>query len=134
MKWAISRPLAERLHREAKSAGNREICGLLIGEEGRIDDAVPVRNAAGHPEREFLLDPAEHVRRSRELRQSGRRIIGCYHSHPSGDARPSSADAAGAFEAGFHWLILAGGQAALWRSREGGPGRGLFEPIGLEIG
>jgi proteasome lid subunit RPN8/RPN11 len=133
MKWAISRPLAERLHREAKAAGNSEICGLLIGEEGRIDDAVPVRNAAPHPEREFLLDPAEHLRRSREKRQSGRRIVGCYHSHPSGDARPSSADLAGAFEAGFQGLILADGQAALWSSRGGGARRHAFEPIGLEI-
>lgn len=133
MKWAISRPLSERLLSEAKSAGRREICGLLIGGEGRIDDALPVRNIAPDPERAFLLDPAEHLRRSREARVAGRRVVGCYHSHPSGDARPSATDGAGAFEAGFHWLILGGGKAALWRRSGDGAGRHGFAPIPLEI-
>jgi len=133
MKWTISRGLAERLRAEAKAAGKSEICGLLLGREGRIEAAAPVPNVAPDPRRAFLLDPATHLRVSREARQGGTRIIGCYHSHPGGDPRPSALDAAHAAEQGFHWLILADDGETLWRSRTGGPVAGAFEPVALEI-
>jgi proteasome lid subunit RPN8/RPN11 len=128
------RDLIERLHREAKAAGDREICGLLLGMDGRIEAALPLANAAEDPRRHFLLDPSGHLRASREARQVGLRILGCYHSHPSGDPSPSPADAAGAGEQGVHWLILAGGGERLWRSRAGGAVHRGFDPVELRIG
>jgi proteasome lid subunit RPN8/RPN11 len=126
--------LIERLHRDAEAAQGREICGLLLGTNGRIEAAWPLPNAAEDKRRHFLLDPAAHLRASREARRAGTRILGCYHSHPNGDPSPSSADAAGASEQGFHWLILAGGGERLWRSRAGGAVHRAFDPLELRIG
>jgi proteasome lid subunit RPN8/RPN11 len=133
MKCAISRPLIERLRSEAEAAGNREICGLLLGAEGRIQAAVAIPNIAADPERRFALEPAAHLRASREARAAGLRVVGHYHSHPGGDAAPSPADAAQAGEQGLHWLILAAGRQSLWRSRAGGALLSAFDAVELEI-
>lgn len=133
MKCEISRALAERLSYEAKVMENREICGLLLGGEGRIAAAVAIANIAADPDRRFALDPAQHLRASREARAAGMAVIGCYHSHPGGDASPSPEDAAQAGEQGRYWLILAGGEQLLWRSRAGGPLLAAFEPVGLNV-
>jgi proteasome lid subunit RPN8/RPN11 len=93
---------------EARAAFPRECCGLVEGrrEEGRaVATALhPVKNFSPDADR-FELDPAAHLRLLREARQASREIIGCYHSHPNGRAEPSKADAAGAGETDFLWLI-----------------------------
>jgi len=88
---------------EARIAYPRECCGLLEGSAEHITALHPTRNLAGRPDR-FEIDPAEQFR----LRREGRRIVGCYHSHPGGRAEPSPRDAEQASEAGFLWLICAG--------------------------
>jgi proteasome lid subunit RPN8/RPN11 len=88
---------------EARIAYPRECCGLLEGSAERITAVHPTRNLAGRSDR-FEIDPAEQFR----LRRAGRRIVGCYHSHPGGRAEPSPRDAEQAGEAGFLWLICAG--------------------------
>ena len=133
MKCAISRALLERLLRDADAAGKREICGLLIREEGLVVEAVSVRNVAADPERGFEFDPLVHIAASRTARLAGSRIIGHYHSHPGGNPVPSSIDAGRAEEQDTYWLILGGGAARLWLSRSGGTVLGAFEPVELDI-
>ncbi len=133
MRCAISRWLLESLLREAKAAHSREICGVLLGREGVIEEAVPVANAARDPERSFLLDPAAHLAASRTARHAGRAIVGHYHSHPSGREEPSYADAQAAQEQGLYWLIIAGGGARLLISRRGGEILGAFGGIEIEL-
>jgi desampylase len=103
-------PLRRQILDEARAALPREACGLIEGVrdggEIRATAIHPVANLAGEPDR-FELDPAEHIALLRELRGSGRQIVGCYHSHPGGRAEPSARDRAGAFEDGFLWLIAA---------------------------
>ena len=100
----------DRIVREARDAVPRECCGLLEGvvdEETALITAVhPTRNLAEEPDR-FEIDPAEQIRLLRQLRGTGREIIGCYHSHPNGRAEPSPRDREGAFGEGFLWLIAA---------------------------
>lgn len=133
MKRAISRPLLDRLQADAIAAGNREICGLLVGGADAIDDAIGIPNAAADPTTGFALDPRAQLAVVRASREAGRTIIGCYHSHPSGDRMPSRTDAVHADQQDYLWLILGGGGADLWRSRRGGPVLGAFEPVGLDI-
>jgi proteasome lid subunit RPN8/RPN11 len=109
-RFLLSDALRERVLREARVAFPREGCGLI---EGLRDGAElhataihPVANLADEPDR-FELDPAKHIALLRELRGTGRQILGCYHSHPKGRAEPSARDRAGAFEDGFLWLIAA---------------------------
>jgi proteasome lid subunit RPN8/RPN11 len=133
MRCGISSALLERLVRDAEAAGPIEICGLLLGEPGLIAGLAPVTNAHPEPGRGFALDPAGHVQAARAAREAGKTVVGHYHSHPSGNARPSQADAARAQEQDVYWMIVGAGEARLWISRRGGSTLGSFDPIELAL-
>jgi len=98
----LPQSLRAQIFAEACAAHPRECCGLLEGSAERITALHPTRNLAGEPDR-FEIDPIEQFRLMRE----GRRIVGCYHSHPGGRAEPSPRDAQCASEVGFLWLVCA---------------------------
>jgi proteasome lid subunit RPN8/RPN11 len=107
--------LQARLLDEARTALPAECCGFLEGvrnEAGVWVSAVhPAANLAPDPLTGFEIDPATHFALLRTLRGTGRVIVGCYHSHPNGRARPSSRDLATICERGFVWIILAVGDS-----------------------
>lgn len=109
---AIELPLLlqEQLHREALHAYPRECCGLVEGTRDGTTVRVLTLHAMPNIAREqdrFEIDPAVHITLLRNLRGSGREIVGCYHSHPNGRAEPSARDRANAVEEGLLWLITA---------------------------
>lgn len=67
------------------SSPDEERCGYVL------DDwtIVLVRNLAENPEREFQFDPDQQFRIVKAMRP---RIIGMFHTHPSGSHRPSQKD------------------------------------------
>jgi desampylase len=95
---------------EAVAAWPRECCGLIEGiRRGQTIIATalhPARNLAETDDR-FEIDPAAHIRLLKSARAADHTIVGCYHSHPAGEAQPSPRDLEGASEAGFVWLIAA---------------------------
>jgi proteasome lid subunit RPN8/RPN11 len=108
--------LRAQIAREAEESFPRECCGLIEGTvAGGGAQALalhPCTNLATEPDR-FEIDPQDHIRLLRQLRGGPRRLIGCYHSHPNGQAAASARDAAGANEEDFVWLIQAvGGDGA----------------------
>ena len=107
--------LLDRLLTEAAVAPDREICGLLFGDLGRIESAAATRNVADDPATRFEIEPAALLQAHTAARRGGPALIGHYHSHPSGSAEPSTYDEAAA-EPGKLWLILGGGGARLWRA------------------
>lgn len=122
--------LRVRIEEEALAAHPRECCGLIEGvREGEIVIALAVHQAANLAARadRFEIDPAAQFALLRSLRGTGRKIVGCYHSHPDGRAEPSARDAEGASEPGFVWLI-AGGDGAMAAFVFHG---GAFEPLAL---
>jgi proteasome lid subunit RPN8/RPN11 len=123
MKLALPDTLRARILEEARAAGPRECCGLILGwRSGDVAEALalhPARNLAAHPER-FEIAPQDHFMAQRHARETGRAVIGCYHSHPNGAARPSAADLAGAAEENFIWLIATPeGELAAFVYRDG---------------
>jgi proteasome lid subunit RPN8/RPN11 len=100
--------LGAQILEEARAAFPRECCGLIEGV--RVGDVVQAaaihstHNVSPHEDC-FEIDPAAHLRSRRTARESGRAIVGCYHSHPNGRPSPSVRDLAG--EADFVWLIAA---------------------------
>ncbi|MDX3899529.1 MAG: M67 family metallopeptidase [Sphingobium sp.] len=125
----ISRSLLEQIVAEA--AGRTvEICGLLMGRDHHIEAILPAANVAADPARHFELDPQVLLRAHREARRGGARVLGHYHSHPSGVAIPSATDAACAAPDGSLWLIVAGGAARLWRAGAGDGGV-VFDEVEL---
>jgi proteasome lid subunit RPN8/RPN11 len=124
---ALSRELQDQVRRAASEALPRECCGLIegtAGPDGIVATALhPAKNIASGPDR-FAIDPNDQFRVLRTLRDSGRTLVGCYHSHPNGRAEPSQMDRNGAGEEGFVWLIAGMGdqetqlQAWVWREGE----------------
>ena len=113
MKVEIARSLLEQIMALAAAAPD-EICGLLFGQSDRIETICCAANVAPDPARHFELDPSVLIAAHRAARGGGPQVIGHYHSHPSGVARPSVTDAACASPDGSLWLIVGGGEARLW--------------------
>lgn len=110
MKLHLPVLLRDAIAQAAKAAFPRECCGLIEGlQEGetfRATALYPARNLAQAADR-FEIDPADHIAAAKSARSRGHRLIGCYHSHPGGQARPSAHDLARAAEDDFLWLIAA---------------------------
>jgi len=123
---------ARRILDHAARDHPREACGLLLGRDGTIAEAVEAANVADDPTTSFEIDPASLLRVHREARRGGQALLGWYHSHPNGRPRPSAADAARADEPGRLWLIVAAGSFRVFAAGEG-PIEGRFVEVPHEI-
>ena len=103
------------------------------GGRERITAIIPTANVAADPADRFEIDPAALFAAIRAERAGGGRIAGHYHSHPRGAAIPSPRDAAMADVPGRLWLIVAGGEARLWRERPGGAVQNAFVAVRLVV-
>jgi proteasome lid subunit RPN8/RPN11 len=84
----------------ARRDAPHECCGLLIGTETAILEAVPCANVAERPASRYRIAPAafvDQIHRCR-ARADGTRVVGAYHSHPGSAPEPSPTDLAEAFE------------------------------------
>lgn len=79
----------------ARETAPAECCGVLVGRDDEIVDAVRTRNAADRPTR-FLIEPRDHFDAIRAARARHLDVVGYYHSHPRSPARPSATDIADA--------------------------------------
>lgn len=116
----VTRAVLEQLVSEAKAAQPCECCGILTGMGSHIDGTIPARNIHPNPETHFEIDPQALVDAHRAARAGGPDILGYYHSHPSGPAKPSMTDSAQASGDGRIWAIIADGEIALWRDAPDG--------------
>ncbi|MFT3975694.1 MAG: M67 family metallopeptidase [Sphingomonas bacterium] len=123
----ISRSALARIVAHAGASG-AEVCGLLL-DAGEGAEPHPCANVHPTPATHFELDPAALIAAYRTARDGGPKVIGHYHSHPSGDAMPSIADAAQAAGDGAVWLIVAGREARAWRATRDGAVHGRFDPL-----
>lgn len=133
MATVIASELLEEILDRAGAELEVEVCGLLLGRPGEISAIRPAANVAPEPAAAFELDPTVLLAAHREARAGGAAILGHYHSHPGGEPQPSSCDAAAA-EGGELWLVVAGGQARLWRATSNGPLHGAFIAEPLTVG
>ena len=107
---AFERAVYDRIVAHAREGAPREVCGVLGGHrEGptaTVTVARRVANVADHPESRYELDPAEQVWVMDEMEESGREVVGFYHSHPRGPDRPSGVDEARATWEGHSYCIV----------------------------
>lgn len=114
----------------AAAAHPLECCGLLLGHGSCIATARPTANVAPDPSRHFEVDPAALLAAHKAARDSsGPQVLGYFHSHPNGLARPSATDAASAAHDGRIWAIVANGGITFWRDALSG-----FEPLSYAAG
>ena len=93
MSWALPSRVLTLVIEHASQTAPAECCGVLLGSEPQIVDAVRGRNLSTNPNR-FLLDPRDHIAARRLARARGLEVVGFYHSHPRSSAYPSATDVA----------------------------------------
>ena len=122
-------PAAIAAMREASArAAPHEACGLLLGTDARIEAVRETANVAPDPACHFEIDPAALIAAHKAARAGGPQVLGYFHSHPNGLARPSNTDAAMASGDCRIWAIAAAGTVTMWRDAPSG-----FEPLSYVI-
>ena len=126
MKIEVTSGVIEALHEAARAAHPREACGILLGHGERISGFIEARNVHPEPETRFEIDPQSLIDAHRSSRAGGPQIIGYFHSHPTGDARPSATDVEMAAGDGRVWAIAGQEDLRFFRSGKAG-----FEALSL---
>jgi|TARA_B100000315_G_scaffold131595_2_gene121145 proteasome lid subunit RPN8/RPN11 len=134
----IVRSAVDEIVRHAKAESPDECCGLLLGNEAKIDTATRARNDSPDPAR-YRVNPEDHFGAIHAARATGRRVVGVYHSHPRSVASPSPTDLAEASYSEYLYLIVSlsghdedavhtGGLRAYWLR----DGRAIVETLRVE--
>ena len=111
------------IRRHGRDAYPHECCGALIGRGGLVTEALALPNATAEgPRRRFLVRPVDYRAAERRAAERGGELLGFYHSHPDGPARPSQVDLDHAWPA-FAYVIVAvanrePGALTSWRLRD----------------
>ncbi len=98
--------LQAELFAQARAAPSLEVCGLLSGRGELATRCYAVPNVAETPATDFYLDPRGQLDAMKRMRTQGETLLGIYHSHPSGPARPSARDRALVAYPGVAYLIV----------------------------
>ncbi len=101
----LSQKQYDMLRMHSLSRYPEEACALIVGRGDRAEEIVLAPNIAENPKRFFEIDPSARIQTEKKCRHSGQTIIGVFHSHPDGEAKPSNADANMVIERNFIWLI-----------------------------
>ena len=108
----VGRAALDSIVAHAREAAPAECCGLLLGRDGEITEAVRTRNVADEVRTRFVIDPKDHIDGRRDARRRGLEVVGFYHSHPRSPASPSKADRAEAsYSDHLHLIVSLAGAA-----------------------
>src|SRR5215813_1618304 len=91
MNFTVDSRLLNRMIDHARAALPNEACGLLVGHNGQASRFIPAENSL-RSATEYEMDPAFLAATFRLLRETGEELVGIFHSHPKGPARPSNRD------------------------------------------
>jgi desampylase len=120
MKLTVTRRALAAMRLAERMAFPREACGILLGERDTISEFVATDNVHPSPETHFEIDPQALINAHRAARDGGPLVLGYFHSHPSGEPRPSQIDREMAPGDGRVWAIAAGGRIEFWRDEPEG--------------
>jgi len=102
----INRAVLNEIIAQAKNELPDESCGyLLANAEGIIDENFPMTNIDHSPEH-FSFDPKEQFAAIKHCRQTGKKLVANWHSHPSSPSRPSAEDIKLAYDSTITYFIL----------------------------
>jgi proteasome lid subunit RPN8/RPN11 len=121
--------VAAGIRRHAAYAAPGECCGALMGRSvgGKcaVRTVIPLHNEAVDPERYSIGAPTV-LRLELQARRAGLDLIGFYHSHPSGEARPSATDLELACPGYVYFIVAGHGALRAWRLK---PDRSGFSEL-----
>ena len=101
----VTNAVLRRLRQEARSTPDKECCGLLAGSDQTITVIYPAPNACDAPDA-YEIAPVELFRLMREIHSRRLELLGIYHSHPTGENRPSRRDIERAYYPDAAYFIL----------------------------
>ena len=116
----VTSAVLESLLTAARAGGPEECCGLLFGTETAITAHQAAANVNPTPRTHFEIDPQALIDGHRAMRSGGPRLVGYYHSHPTGAPEPSATDRALAARDGMMWAIIGERRVTLWRAGDDG--------------
>lgn len=116
----VSRDVLDLLESEAARAQPHECCGILFGKDRKVTKATPTANVHPQPHTHFEIDPQALVDAHRAARDGGPEVVGYYHSHPRGPAKPSEEDRSSAAGDGRIWAIVAPDAITWWQDTPNG--------------
>ena len=124
MALTIPGALLDQLRHHGEQTYPYECCGVLVGDFDNaggkaVKAVIPCGNTrTDSPQNRYHIAPSELVRIQREALQTGRDIVGFYHSHPDHPAQWSATDLADAHWTGCLYVITSveKGQAVLTNS------------------
>ena len=89
----IDKAAWERMVAHAEQTYPKECCGVMLGSEQFVKEAVPLPNVYTGPQEDFfVLAPEDLKRTDEQARKNGMDVIGIFHSHPNCDAYFSKRD------------------------------------------
>jgi len=102
----IHNDVVEEMKEHARETRPLEACGLLLGDNHRIDEYYEMTNT-DESEVHFTFDPQEQVQEQKYARDNGKDVLGVFHSHPDHDSRayPSEEDREMGYS-GYLYFIL----------------------------
>lgn len=104
-KLAINSDVCEQMVTAARSAAPLEACGLLGGVGDRVTKCYVLKNADASPEH-FSMLPEEQFATVKDMRASGLKMLGIWHSHPASPARMSQEDLRLAYTPDVAYVIV----------------------------
>ncbi len=107
-----------------------EACGLLAGQDSKVEAVLAVTNQAQSRTR-YVMDPIEQLNAFEQIESSGLDLIGIFHSHPTGPETVSPTDIAQAAYA-VVYVILARVEN-LWSARGFWIEDGAFREVALQV-
>jgi len=91
MALKIPRSIYEDMLSHAGSGGPIEVCGILAGRNGVVENIYRGTNADFSPT-SYQFPPQEQFFIQKDIRESGLEMLAIYHSHPAGPAYMSPKD------------------------------------------
>ncbi len=109
----LPRSVYDEIVHHAYDGHEEEVCGVLAGDRGTDGDPSVVtrryatENVAETPRTRYRIDPEAQLELFERIEGAGLDVVGFYHSHPTGPARPSETDAARAAWLDHSYVICA---------------------------
>ena len=113
-------PILDDIKQYVYEQGDKEACGLLSLQRGRIK-WNPCPNVAENPKNDFIIDPLNY----RAVSEKGD-VVGVVHSHPGESPQPSVLDRAACDKLGIPWYIF--GENDEWIKLE--PSENTYDLLG----
>jgi proteasome lid subunit RPN8/RPN11 len=89
----VEKPAWDTMVSHAEKTFPKECCGVMLGSDSVVRQAVPLANVYTGPQEDFfVMDPLDLHRVDVEARKAGMEVLGVFHSHPNCDAYFSKRD------------------------------------------